>query len=111
MTEPVRWDRWRPFPTLANSGFGTMPIGSGVIWLRNSATGEEVFIGASDHVAQHLPEMLMHTPAKRGKRHEPLHDYVTKNIADIVYRSAPCATTSQATRLAARLRAENTCLF
>jgi len=111
LTEPVRWDRWRTFPTFANSGFGTVPIGSGVIWLRNRTTGEEVFIGASDHMAQHLPEMLLHTPAKRGKRHEPLAEYVTKNISVIDYRTAPCATTSQATRLAARLRAENACMF
>ena len=111
MAEPARWDKWRPFPTLANGGFGTVPIGSGVYWLRNLTTDEEVFIGASDHVAQFMPTMLMRSPGGRGTRHEPLKEYVTKNIANIDYRTAPCATKKQALALEVRLRAENTCLF
>ncbi|MDR3686694.1 MAG: hypothetical protein P4L93_07050 [Coriobacteriia bacterium] len=108
-TERVRWDRWRRFPTLADC-LGTVPIGSGIIWLRNRSTGEDIFIGASDHVGQHLPEMLLRTHAKRVQ-HEPLQDYVTKHATDIDYRTAPCATARQAMRLGARLRAENRCLF
>jgi hypothetical protein len=81
------------------------------LWLRNRSTGEDVFIGVSDHVAQHLPEMLLRSPAPRSARHGPLHEYVTENVDLIEYRTAPCATLLQARRLEARLRAENPCRF
>jgi len=87
-----------------------VPIGSGVYWLRNLTTDEEVFIGASDHVAQYMPTML-HSPSSRANRHEPLKEYLAKNISAIDYRTAPCATKRQALELEVRLRAENTCLF
>lgn len=88
-----------------------MPIGSGVYWLRNQTTEEEVFIGASDHVAQFMPTMLLRSPRGRNARQEPLKEYVSKNIAVIDYRTAPCATKKQALALEVRLRADNTCLF
>jgi len=111
LPEPVRWDRWRPFPTLVNGGFGTVPIGSGVIWLRNRTSSEEVYIGASDHVAQHLPDLLLKPPVRRSTLHGPLQEYVTTHVAVIDYRTAPCATKKQADELAAALRADNPSLF
>ena len=111
MGEPIRWDRWRPLPVHASGGFDTVPIGPGVYWLRNRISGEEVFIGASDHVAQQMPTLLPHALEGRGNRHEPLQVYMSKNAASIDYRTAPAATKKQALELGARLRAENTCLF
>ena len=111
MNEPVRWDKWRRFPTLSNSGFGTPPIHAGIYWLRNRDTGEDVVIGVSEHVAQDLPELLLQPPIKRSSHDQPLQQYVTGNVAVIEYRTAPFATLKQATDVQTALLKENPCLF
>jgi excinuclease UvrABC nuclease subunit len=106
MTEPI-WHEWRAFPDPTKGDFLTAPFGAGVYWLRDSISGENIYIGEGSHVAQRMTSLLP-APLGHGTRNNaPLRDYVLANIQHVVYRTAACPSKTLAELLEAKLIAEN----
>jgi len=106
MTEPV-WQEWRVFPDPTKGEFLTAPLGAGVYWLRDSISGENIYIGEGSHVAQRMSSLLP-APLGHGTRNNaPLREYVLANLARIEYSTAACASKAAALMLETRLIAEH----
>ena len=106
MTDPV-WQDWRPFPDPNSGDYLVAPFGAGVYWLRDSVTGEDIYIGQGGHVAQRMTSLL---PAPFGHGHREnseLRQFVLANASRLEYTTTACPTKADAVLLEKRLHAEH----
>lgn len=101
------WSEWRPFPDPRNKGYLSAPFGPGVYQLRRKSTGELVLFGQSKNVAHRMTSLLPKPSGSGTRRNQSKREYILEHLADIEYRTVPCATEQEAAQKERGLRVRN----
>lgn len=87
------WSEWKKFPGPPD-GILVAPFGPGVYELRH---GDQLLLfGWGTHCAQRMTSLLPPPHGTGGRRNYAKRSYVLENLAEIEYRTLPCATTAEA---------------
>jgi len=101
----VRWTRWYPFPDPRHGGILHAPFGLGVYEVRRQSTKRGVLFGIGNHVASRMTSLLPKPHGKGTRNNAAKRRYCLRHMADLEYRTRPCATRAEALAIERELRA------
>jgi len=90
------WSKWLPFPDPRKGEYLVAPFGPGVYQLRNKRKGKLVLFGRSKNVSHRMTSLLPNHFGSGTRKNLPKKEYILNHLADIEYRTLPCATMQEA---------------
>ena len=92
----MAWSNWRPFPDPRSGEMLVAPIGAGCYELRRIETMEPVLFGSAGNVAKRLSSLLPKPFGTGPRKSSDTSGYCLEHLADLEYRTWPCATRADA---------------